>query len=277
MIGALHNRVIAAGVVAALQLAVLGWLVWDREVRVRTGQDVVLEVVPVDPRSLFQGDYVILSYPISTIQAWYGAEPTVGQDVFVTVVPGDKGNWIFATWNYHPDSATRPGGITLKGKVDRVLKAADTNGGAHGEFRVVYGLERFFVPEGQGLGVEQLARGGKLSAIVSVWRDGSSTLKGLMNEGKVIYETGVAAKRPEDVVPLAQQQFETTPVEATPAPEAQAPAVEAPVVEAPVTEAPPASPDQTPPPAGDQTAPPAGDQTPPPAGDPAPPQPPPPN
>lgn len=245
MIGRLHNRTLAAGVVAALQLGALTWFVWDREHRVRAGTDVVLEVVPVDPRSLFQGDYVILNYPISTLQAWYGAEPKVGQTVFMTVVPGDAGNWTFAEWGYNAEFVARPGGVTLKGKIDRVIKAADGKAGVPGDYHVAYGLERFFVPEGQGLGVEQLARDKKLSAIVSVWRDGSSTLKGLISQGKVLYETGVAAKRPEDLVPLAEQVNTgidavdpAPPVDAT----VQTPAVEAPIIEPPPAPGPPPPP-----------------------------------
>lgn len=230
MIGPLRNRTMAVAVVAALQLAALGYFVWDRERRVRNGTDVVLEVVPVDPRSLFQGDYVILGYPISVVEAWFGAEPTVGQDVYVSVVPGSDGNWKFADFAYSGESSGTPGGVTLKGRVDRVIMEAAKDGSKKGQFRVVYGLERFFVPEGMGRNLEDLVRKKKLSAIVSVWRDGSSTLKGLSSEGKVRYETGVTAKAPEDVPPLAEQGFAASAVE---------PAVqEAPVQAAPVEAAP---------------------------------------
>lgn len=256
MIGALRNRTLAIGVVAAVQLAALGYFVWERENRVRNGTDVVLEVIPVDPRSLFQGDYVVLGFPISTLSVWYGAEPKVGSTVFMTVVPGANGTWTFANWGYDGVSAQKAGGVTLKGKVDRVLKPAKPDGTENGEYRVVFGLERFFVPEGKGLGLEDLVRNKKLSAIVSVWRDGSSTLKGLVSEGKVLYETGVAAKRPEDVVPLAEQpwsppetndpgapQTSAAPTEAipVPAPDPQAPPVEqvAPPVETTSPQAPP--------------------------------------
>lgn len=250
MIGALRNRTMAIGVVAALQLAALGYMVWDHERRLRTGTDVVLEVIPVDPRSLFQGDYVILGYPISTVKVWYGAEPVVGQDVFVTVVPGPKGDWQYASFSYSGESAANvPGGVTLKGRIDRVLRPASTDGAAMGEFRVIYGLERFFVPEGKGLNLEALVRDKKLSAIVSVWRDGSSTLKGLSSEGKVLYAVGVAAKSPEDVPPLAEvgstvPQPVDAPVETAPASSATAADVAAPEAPAERPPEPPPAPSQ---------------------------------
>ncbi len=237
MIGILRNRTLAIGAVAALQLLALSYMVWERENRVRNGTDVVLEVVPVDPRSLFQGDYVILGYPISTLSMWYGAEPKVGQEVYVTVVPGAAGDWQLGDWTYDAPSAGKPGGVTLKGRIDRILAPAPTDGSGMGQVRVVYGLERFFVPEGKGLELEKLVLDKKLSAIVSVWRDGSSTLKGLTSDGRVLYETGVAGKRPEDVPPLATVGASAAPV--TPEVAPQVPA------EAPT---PPASPDAAPPP-----------------------------
>lgn len=226
MIGILRNRTLSIGIVAALQLAALGYLVWDHERRLRSGTVVVLEVIPVDPRSLFQGDYVILGYPISTIKVWYGAEPVIGQDVFVTVVPGPKGDWQYASFAYSGDSASNvPGGVTLKGRIDRVMRAASTDGSAMGEFHVVYGLEKFFVPEGQGLNLEALVRDKKLSAIVSVWRDGSSALKGLSTEGKVLHQVGVAPKQPEEVPPI--NEVSVTPPPAEEAPSQPAPAADA--------------------------------------------------
>lgn len=233
MIGPLRNRTLAVSVVALLQLAALGYVVWEREQRVRHGTDVVLPVVPVDPRSLFQGDYVILGYFISTVKDHYGSEVKPGQDIYVTVVPGADGNWQYAAHRFqNPSVADVPGGVVLKGRVERVISGGTL--ADPGTMIVRYGLERFFVPEGKGYGLEDLVRTKKLSAIVSVWRDGSSTLKGLSSEGRVLYETGVAAKKPEDVPPLEQSAtaaaVESVPV---PAPEAPVPAEAAPSTEAP--------------------------------------------
>lgn len=237
MIGRLRNRSLAVSVVAVLQLAALGYFVWEREQRVRHGNDVVLEVVPVDPRSLFQGDYVILGYPISVVQSYYGFEPQVGQDIFVTVVKDSDGNWKYAQHSFYNVSADNvtPGGVVLRGKVDRVFKPSGDDASKPAELRVTYGLERFFVPEGQGLNLEELVRNKKLSAIVSVWRDGSSTLKGLIAEGKVLYETGVAAKQPEEVLPLEVVSSPAAPVEqAVPTPDQPSPE-QGPTTDAPAT------------------------------------------
>ena len=63
---------IAGLAVASLQTAALGSMVWDRIQLLKNGREIVLPIVPVDPRSLFRGDYVILSYdaqrvPVSVI------------------------------------------------------------------------------------------------------------------------------------------------------------------------------------------------------------------
>lgn len=46
-------------------LAMLGWLVWQKENTLAHGRLVLLELVPVDPRSLMQGDYMILRYKLT--------------------------------------------------------------------------------------------------------------------------------------------------------------------------------------------------------------------
>ena len=48
--------------VAFLQTAALAWIVYDRVSLLEDGREVVLKNVPVDPRDLFRGEYVILNY-----------------------------------------------------------------------------------------------------------------------------------------------------------------------------------------------------------------------
>ena len=60
-----------------------------KEYNLRTGKDVLLKTRPIDPRDLFRGDYVILSYDISrldldTIPTDYSYFRT-GDKIFVTL------------------------------------------------------------------------------------------------------------------------------------------------------------------------------------------------
>ena len=53
--------------VALIQTAVLLSMVYERATILRTGTAVMLKTEPIDPRSLFRGDYVILNYDISRL------------------------------------------------------------------------------------------------------------------------------------------------------------------------------------------------------------------
>src|SRR4051812_430578 len=55
-------------ITAAVQLLILLGMIALRVVPLITGQTVLVRVVPVDPRDLFRGDYVTLSYDFSRIQ-----------------------------------------------------------------------------------------------------------------------------------------------------------------------------------------------------------------
>lgn len=50
---------------AALILITLNCAIWEREQLLKTGEVVYLKLAPVDPRSLMQGDYMVLRYDIA--------------------------------------------------------------------------------------------------------------------------------------------------------------------------------------------------------------------
>ena len=60
----LRFRLVFAAIALGQVFVVLGFVA-DREYDLRSGGEVVLQALPVDPRSLFQGDYAILTYEIS--------------------------------------------------------------------------------------------------------------------------------------------------------------------------------------------------------------------
>lgn len=128
------------------------------------GRVVLLRVVPVDPRDLLRGDYVTLSYDVNRVSTAFRP----GQTVRVEVVPEADG------LHYHKGAgettSTNPGpGVWLRGTVVRPGSAQ-------------FGLEKFFVPEGQGLDYERAARSRRLWAEVSVAPDGQAGLRRLVIE-----------------------------------------------------------------------------------------------
>jgi uncharacterized membrane-anchored protein len=59
-------RTILALAVGALILAAVNFTIYQREQLIREGRVVLLELAPVDPRSLMQGDYMALRFKVAT-------------------------------------------------------------------------------------------------------------------------------------------------------------------------------------------------------------------
>jgi uncharacterized membrane-anchored protein len=174
----------AAGIVALAQSAVLGWIVSDRIGLLRHGKEIEMPAVPVDPRSLFRGDYVILGYPVSRVAAnLVEAGPPLkrGDRVFVTIAPKPDGQWAVASASRARPQAIAAGAVVLDGHIEWVA-------GRAGEHAVRYGLEKYFVPEGKGRDLEKLVGDRKLSVIIVVGPDGRSAIKGLVVDGKRVYD-----------------------------------------------------------------------------------------
>ncbi|MFQ3786441.1 GDYXXLXY domain-containing protein [Halomonas sp. A29] len=57
------NRIIVAAALVLI-LALVNWSIWAKERHLAEGEVVYLELAPVDPRSLMQGDYMALNFDI---------------------------------------------------------------------------------------------------------------------------------------------------------------------------------------------------------------------
>lgn len=84
---------IAAGV---LVLVAVNWTILGRERLLESGQVVLLELAPVDPRSLMQGDYMALRFKAAD-QA-FGRNPgkAGAEDGYIIVLVGEHGVGTFA-------------------------------------------------------------------------------------------------------------------------------------------------------------------------------------
>jgi uncharacterized membrane-anchored protein len=167
----------ALALVAALQLGALSWMVAERVALLKGGREVVLPIVPVDPRDLFKGDFVRLAYPISTIpiRLTDGKNLAYNKRVYVTLQPEADATWsVAAVAQDHPGTVAT-GQIILRGTTEY-------------NNRIRFGLERYYVPEGKGPALEKLAREKKLAAIVAVDRKGIAAIKGLSADGQKIYD-----------------------------------------------------------------------------------------
>ncbi len=86
-----HKFKIAFFAIVAAQMVLLLAMIGVKEYTLRTGTTVVLQTVPVDPRSLLQGDYVILQYKIATLPAYpHLRNLPRGTDVYIGLEKGKK-------------------------------------------------------------------------------------------------------------------------------------------------------------------------------------------
>ncbi len=170
-----HERMILI-VTMALQILLLVSMIVIRAAPLVMGESILVRVQPVDPRDMFRGDYVILSYPFSRVPASgivglsavtnSRQEEWVGRTVYVTLVSEPDGKH----WRAENFSIYKPsGGRFLRGSI--------------GRFGMIeYGIESYFVQEGQGKKYEEAIVSHKLSAEIAVTSDGQAALRRLVIE-----------------------------------------------------------------------------------------------
>ena len=79
---------VAAGL---LMLGAVNWGIYGRERLLGDGQVVLLELAPVDPRSLMQGDYMRLNFRVGTEIRRFARAPGAAGDGHVIVRSGEHG------------------------------------------------------------------------------------------------------------------------------------------------------------------------------------------
>ena len=116
-------------VAVALQTIALIAMVGVKQWTLSTGTPVLLETRPVDPRSLFRGDYAILRYAINSLDAELPGMPAIfkaGETLYVTLredAPFWKPVSVHAA---RPEP--QPGTVAIKGEIRRA--AADAKAAA---------------------------------------------------------------------------------------------------------------------------------------------------
>lgn len=186
----LPRYILAALVLCGLILAT----VVQRAAILRSGQEARLELTPVDPRDLFRGDYVVLSYRIGTVNVAPDASTdfTRGQQVFVTLRP-DANNMSRAVAISAERPATAGNDIVISGVVTSpstcMLNDAGTRDCKLGTraVGVRYGLESYFVPQGEGKKIEQTVSG-RLEVVAAIAPSGHAAIKRLLIDGKPAYD-----------------------------------------------------------------------------------------
>jgi uncharacterized membrane-anchored protein len=179
----------ALALLALLQTAALVVMVFDRVRLLQTGREITLPIVPVDPRDLFRGEYVELGYAVGRVPAQLieGPPPPPNAAFYVTLEKAQDGTWTPIKLTRDKPQETSTDHIVLKGR-SRFGRLNVDASNANAVNSVRYGIEQYFVPQGEGPRLEALARDKKLAALVAIDASGNAAIKGLLIDGRLQYE-----------------------------------------------------------------------------------------
>lgn len=176
-------------IIVVIQTLVLTGMIAKRQWTLATGTPVVLKTQPIDPRSLFRGDYVTFNYEISRLKP----SELAGDDefrrhdtIYVVLEPGEPYWQARAVFRAPP-----PGQLALRGTVqyvgDHWWNPETGASEAMPHISVRYGIEDYFVPEGEGRVLERPVDGEVISLRVAVDRFGNGAIQSLLINGMERY------------------------------------------------------------------------------------------
>lgn len=182
---------LAAVLLAVAQIAFLSWMIAGRAAVLRDGQEVLLKVEPIDPRDLLRGDYVRLGYeirnvPVKLVENAPSDEfVTEEGPVFVRLGKDPDGYWRVRSASLGAPSArmAMPGEVDMRGSI-----SGGWTLGPDASFTVQYGIDRYYVPEGDGRAIETDMRERPFGILAAVGSDGVPQIKALMDGGVKLYE-----------------------------------------------------------------------------------------
>lgn len=133
-----------------------------QEYALHTGQEVLLKTIPVDPRDLIRGDYVILNYEIAQLKRDSGFK---WNDTVYVSLNVDENN-IATVSEISKTKPSKP--LFMKGTVKYSWRQG-----------IEFGIESYFVKEGTGRELENQLRDGALVK-VAITKNGFAKVKGFV-------------------------------------------------------------------------------------------------
>lgn len=143
-------------------LAIIIGFIGYKQYTVSTGEKILLKTMPVDPRDILRGDYVILNYEISRLNMdqipHNDNNFSVDRPFFLVLEKGEK------YWHPVELKKVKPKGdnIFIKG----IVKSIYSN-----RMTAEYGIESYFIPEGRGIEIESAIRGQDSNVDVEIYVD----------------------------------------------------------------------------------------------------------
>jgi len=152
------NKKLIAAIIGLLWVLLALGMIASKQHTLRTGKIVVLETVPVDPRDFLRGDYVVLSYKISRLDLNQieSEKPFYrrGENVYVRLKAQGR---FWQAVAVQSKKSSYGGAMFIKGRVEYCYDK---------QLTLNYGIESYFVPEGQGREIEKNMTGSKSSVSV---------------------------------------------------------------------------------------------------------------
>jgi uncharacterized membrane-anchored protein len=164
-----RTKFILAG---ALQVAIIAAMIIVKMAILGNGTEVLLPIMPVDPRDMLRGDYIDLSYRISNIPSYMqeGQPYKSGETVYVVLRPTEGKSFAEKIQKTKPTAET----IFIKGRVVS----------NYGSLNVKYGIEQYFIPEGKGQRINSAITNNSV-AVVVIDSNGNAVLKHLLVNNKI--------------------------------------------------------------------------------------------
>ncbi len=171
-----------------LLTAFLVWMALDHNHARNSGSEIILDMEPVDPRSLFRGHFVIIRTPLHDLDLLTlegDDEFEDGDRVFVTLAQNPAGDWrAVSTGKTQPD-ATK---TFLQGRVEDIsvfsLDTDDEPSINRRNLDVQYKIESYFADKTSAKALERKLREAKMRVILSVAKDGQAVIRGIEIDGE---------------------------------------------------------------------------------------------
>jgi uncharacterized membrane-anchored protein len=183
-------RVALFALAGLIQVAAIAYIVIDRAGILRSGTEVTLQTTPVDPRDLLRGDYVVLGYAIGNAPTGeLRAKPAPGRNapMFVQLTRGEDG--FHRAVAAHLAPVPMPAGdVLIRGRAINGMNCGKSGPEFCPTVGIRYGIEKYFVPEGEGREIESARNQGKVTIVAAVAPDGRAAIKRLLLDGKPLYD-----------------------------------------------------------------------------------------
>ncbi|MDX8477978.1 GDYXXLXY domain-containing protein [Mesorhizobium sp. VK24D] len=183
--------IISALVLALVQIGFLSWIIAGRAAILRNGKEVLLKVQPIDPRDLLRGDYISVNNSLSRIPVKLIANIPPGKfssddtPIVVRLKKGADAYWLpTAAWFGQAPTPATADEADIVGHLAEGwdLRSPDMT------IAPEYGIDRFYVPEGEGMAIQNDMRVRPFGIKLALSANGAAQIKALMDGETTLFE-----------------------------------------------------------------------------------------